>query len=391
SAADRIEREEGAWYQCEHCEARLAERDKPGMLAAGVWASENESVAADGAVTGERARSRRIAFHISALYSPWLSWSDCAAEGLRAIGHPARQMAFRNFVLAEPFEVQAASVKAAELLPKVNAGHPPKLIPAWATAVIATADTQLTHFRFVVRAWGRGPSGIMSRLLDYGRAETTEQLRMMTLDARFAFEGGGATAVGPYILVVDAGGGSRTAGENENLTWRVYKFAQTDPRIVPSHGAGGARRMDTPFKMRIAKYEPPGGLAPMQVKYLRINTHYYKDVLAASIKAGQEGEEAGEGNWQLHSQVGDDYRREMASEHKVLVRKGTTQRFEWVPVSGGAPNHWWDCEVTQCAAADMMHVDTLMNLAEGLRRRGKVPGPRDNEPDSGRGKIRTHY
>jgi len=383
AAAERIKREESAWYQCEYCDGRIEERHKPGMLARGVWASDTESVLADGTVTGKRPKSRRIAFHISALYSPWLPWSDCAAKGLLAIGHPGRQMTFRNFVLAEPFEVQAARIKAAELLPKVAAGHTPKVIPAWATAVIATADTQADHFRFVVRAWGRGDTGIMSRLLDYGRAETTEQLRMMTLDARFAFEGGGVPAIGPYMLVVDSGGGSRISGDSANLTHRVYKFAQTDPRILPSHGAGGSRKMDVPFRIRVVKYEPPGGLAPMQVKYLRIETGYYKDVLATSIKKGQpehEGEEVTEGTWQLHSDVHDDYRREMASEHKVLIRQGTTQRFEWVPISGGAPNHYWDCEVTQCAVADMMHVDTLMNLVTALRNQGAQAPRREQGP-----------
>ena len=39
----------------------------------------------------------------------------------------------------------------------------------------------------------------------------------------------------------------------------------------------------------------------------------------------------------------------MASEHKVINPQ--TKRQEWKPKTSGAANHFWDCEVYQCAAA----------------------------------------
>lgn len=55
----------------------------------------------------------------------------------------------------------------------------------------------------------------------------------------------------------------------------------------------------------------------------------------------------------------------MASEHKVLMRKpGGRQAEVWMPVTQGAPNHYFDVETLQFAMADMMRVDLLFPVSE---------------------------
>lgn len=54
----------GAWYQCEHCGDPIYERHKPAMLAQGEWRA---TAAGDGRTAG---------FHLSALYSPFETWSE---------------------------------------------------------------------------------------------------------------------------------------------------------------------------------------------------------------------------------------------------------------------------------------------------------------------------
>lgn len=53
--------------------------------------------------------------------------------------------------------------------------------------------------------------------------------------------------------------------------------------------------------------------------------------------------------WQVDAAADDNYCTQMASEH--LVINPQTKKQEWKPKSSGAPNHYWDCEVYQCAAA----------------------------------------
>ena len=64
--------------------------------------------------------------------------------------------------------------------------HPAGRIPAWATAIVASADTQKDHYWYMVRAWG---PGYRSRLVDFGRVETLDDLRRATLEARWPVEG----------------------------------------------------------------------------------------------------------------------------------------------------------------------------------------------------------
>jgi phage terminase large subunit GpA-like protein len=382
-AGDRIEREEGAWYECEGCQARLLEKDKPAMLSAGVWARAAGDVG-NGALLAPLPRSKSIGLHISGLYSPWITWARGAGEFLKAIGNLSTMMSWRNLYCGEPYEVLAAVVKPSELQAKRAAGFAPRLAPAWTRIVIATADSQMDYYRFVVRAWGRAPSGgPRSRLLSYGRAETGEQLKAMALTASYPVEGCGATAR-PYMLFADAGGGSKNE-ESENITQRVYLLARTNPRIVPLHGHGGSRRMPEVMRMISREYVPPGQAKPITVKYLRIDVNHFKTVLAKDL-ATKDGDED---IWQIHSAADEVYCREMTGEHKVLLRKGRGQEFAWVPVSPGAPTHYWDCEVYQRAAADWLHADEWMKISEAAAAR--PPRQSRGTGNEGGGRIRTHY
>jgi hypothetical protein len=64
----------------------------------------------------------------------------------------------------------------------------------------------------------------------------------------------------------------------------------------------------------------------------------------------------------LNAQSDPDYNRQMASEHKVLTRSSNNRQAEvWMPVSSGAANHYWDCEVMQFALADFDRVDMFVH------------------------------
>jgi len=57
-----------AFYVCEHCGESISEREKQSMVAQGEWRS---TAAGDG---------KTASFHISALYSPFVSWGEIARE-----------------------------------------------------------------------------------------------------------------------------------------------------------------------------------------------------------------------------------------------------------------------------------------------------------------------
>lgn len=334
-----------AYYECEHCEGRIEDRHKPTMLQAGVWCSaEDQIVTDDGRVVGSKPNPVRVGFHINGLYSPWLTFSKLAAEFVLAAGDIGAMMDFRNSRMAEPFEVQAESVKTNVIRDKVSASPPPLIVPDWAGALIATADTQKDHFYYTIRAWGHQ---YRTQLVAHGKSETFDNLKSVCLDGVYQTESG--QPIQPSVLLIDSGG-SRT---NE-----VYQFALKDARIQPLRGASHAQQ--APWRMSMVD--------KVGVTLRVLDTHFFKDMLARLIKEKvDENDPDSPDKWLPSSACGDDYCHQMASEHKIFdARK---RREVWVPVSQGIDNHYWDCEVYQCAGAYMNNVAQIPPLDAAIKAR----------------------
>lgn len=327
--ADQIEQNRLAWYECEHCKGRIDDRHKPKMLARGRWESENPGV------------SKRVGFHLSAIYSPWRTFAAIAAEFVRAAGDPGATMNFRNSWLAEPFENLITKTRPSQIRDKAAGAGPVGEVALDATALIATADTQKDHFFWTVRWWGYG---YRSGLVSHGICQTFEELYRICLESRFKF---GDQQLSPSHLLIDSGG---------DRTNEVYQFALTDPgRVVPCKGS--SHQMARPWTN-----------SPQQsgIVLRWVDTGYFKDMLARLIN-DTDGTK-----WMPHSSVDDDYCQQMASEHKIIDRK--TGKTKWELVTSGARNHFWDCEVLQCVAADMLqlgHAAPLKPTAPPARQQGE--------------------
>lgn len=348
--ASQIEEGSLAWYHCERCAARIDEPQRDAMVARGVWAADDcETVARDGTIQGKRPASRTIAFHISALISPWVSWSQMAAEFLRAIGDESLMMDFRNSRLGEPYEIRTGGVRSDAFDSLIAAGHRPGVVPTWAIALLATADTQKDHFWWTVRAWG---DGSRSRLIAYGQCDTFDELRMHAFGTKHQNEDPAQRPMSAMMLGIDSGGGG-DIDSDMSRTHQVYQFALSDPsRIVATKGWGGAKELETPIRQAFATLKPGAGQVGPQVALYHLKTGYFKDILAARI-AGEDGADP----WEVHEAIDETYRRQMASEHKVIMRRGKAQVARWVTVAAGGANHLWDCEVIQTALAQIAHLD----------------------------------
>lgn len=326
--ADAIEQQKLAHYECQHCKGLITEAHKQKMLERGVWASETQTVSPDGTLVGSRPAAKRVGFHISALYSPWRSFSEIAAEFVRAKDDPGKTMNFRNSRLAEPFEIQVGKIEANIIREKAKMAPDPQIVPAWAQWLIASADTQKDHFYFVVRAWGYENR---SQLIRHGIVSTFEELKANTIDAAFVREQG--DQVQPGWLLIDSGGG-RNADTASTRTAEVYEFAGTDPaRIKPTKGASS--RQNFPVQKSVQKDK---GI----VLWL-IDTFSTKNTLFRLIRDPDATK------WQPHRAVDDNYCEQVTAER--LVVDPQTKELEFQPVTAGRPNHYLDCEHQQCAAA----------------------------------------
>jgi len=370
-----IEQRRAAWYECESCAGCIDDEAKCAIVQRGVWAANGQEVVG-GEPVGDWPAGSRVGVHVWAAYATWVKWHQVAAEFIRSKDDPRSLQNFKNNWLGEPFAERVTNHTTAVFTNKRDAALPgtaARMVPRWAGVLIVTADTQKDHFYFVVRAWGHK---YRSRLVHHGVVRTFDELREL-LDAGYELEDGGGTSGGfgggmvrARYLLIDSGG---------HRTDEVYHFALTSPdRILPCKGA--SYKQHTPVRVSRVTYRPPDGASSVRVMLHLIDTGHFKDMLARLI-ATPEGEP---GEWLLNAAADGEYCRQMSSEHKVAVRKGRHQVYEWRPVSSGAANHYFDCETLQCAGAEMANVglipdeDTLIARRERSTQQTRRPAPRQS-------------
>ena len=329
--ANQVRLTKPCFYECSLCGHHITDAEKTGSVERGVWVSgttrdgkwtPSQQVDITGKLSPDRPPASRIGFHLTSLVSPWLSFSDLAAEFIEAEGDHDKSRDFRNARLALPWDEVVRSIRPSAVRDKIKLAGPPLIVPRWTVALIATFDTQKDWFAGTIRAWGWG---YKSALVWHGECQTFDEVRKIGLESRFEIEGGGV--VSPVALLIDSGG---------DRTDQVYQFASTDARILPTKGAS------TPMRKPWSITTLGNG-----VSLRMIDTAHFKDMLARLIGDPDQTK------WLPHSGVSEQYCLEMASEHKIVNPK--TKRLQWVPV-GTSRVEAWDCEVLQCAAADMANV-----------------------------------
>lgn len=132
-----------AFYTCEHCGEAIHERHKAAMVAQGEWGATAQG---DG---------RTASFHISALYSPFVSWGEVAVEHGLAHKDPARLQTWVNCSLGECWEDRAAQLpEPARLMARAESWG--DVAPDDVVCVTAGVDVQQDRLELEIVGWGRG-------------------------------------------------------------------------------------------------------------------------------------------------------------------------------------------------------------------------------------------
>jgi phage terminase large subunit GpA-like protein len=141
-----------AWYECEHCGARIEETEKDGMLARGKWTPTAEF-------------NGRAGFHINELYSPWVRWGKLAEDFLE-VKHSRnreRMQVWVNTVLGEPYYDPSDTTNEGELM---NRRERWESLPLGVLCLTAGVDVQDNRLEYLVWGWGEGEEGW---LVEYGQ------------------------------------------------------------------------------------------------------------------------------------------------------------------------------------------------------------------------------
>lgn len=191
------------------------------------------------------------------------------------------------------------------------------------TKRIMTIDRQRDHFWATVRAW-RTDGG--SRLLWRGKTLTSEQNHGIA--QRFGVE--------PKLVCEDAQYSTAQVYEDcVRFNWTALHGSGDDSFTHMVHGKKVYR-----FYSPLKETQVPGGLA----RYMFWASDPVKDVLLA-LRTGADGHK-----WELPSDIGEDYLRQMRGEVKRERVSKVTGRSEWRWAKVG-PNHFLDCEAMQTAVA----------------------------------------
>lgn len=316
------ERANTAMYYCQKCGAAIEDKLKPAMLRKGEWRDIKKTC---------KGKPEKVSFHINALYSFFVSWSDVVAEFLSTKDDPETLQNFVNSWLGEPWEDTKLKTNADLVLDRM-APEPQGIVPEWAEMITAGVDVQETSIYFDIVAWGphmTSQSILHGQLLSFNELSTY-------MNAEYYNDSGRAFLVN--LCLVDSG----------DQTEAVYEFCMSNEWAVPSKGVASNNN-----HYRISTINRVGKAYDGQQLVL-VDVGKYKDLIATRLHT-----ENGIGSCMVHADCDIEYAKQLTSEHKVAEGTGTRRRFIWKPKTSHADNHYLDCRVYATAAADINGVRTL--------------------------------
>lgn len=316
-----------AYYECEHCGGHIHDRHKMEMLRHGKWVAVNAS----------QSKVRSISYHLSSIYSPWVTFGDVAYEFKTSKGTPALLMNFINSWLAEPW--RSAKTKSTQNMQFTESTYPCGIVPDKAVLLIASVDVQLDHFWWEVRAYA---PGVKSYLIDYGQASTWDDLEEIIIHREYPSEYGEPR----QIMKAGIDSGFRTD--------EVYQFCSRFPEVcIPLKGSSNHTTMTAPYTMTSLEKGVVGGL-----KLYVLNTDYWKDfIFARMVRPINE-----DGTIHLYKDCPQEYSDHLRSEEKQEHRNVKTGAVtvQWKPLTSHPVNHLLDTCTYNAAVADIAGVKYLM-------------------------------
>lgn len=320
-----------AYYECEHCGERIYDKHKMEMLRSGEWRAVNES----------QSKVRSVSYHLSSIYSPWVTFGDVAYEFKNSKGTPATLMNFINSWLAEPWK--SSKTKSTQNMEFTQSNYPCGVVPDKAVLLIASVDVQLDHFWWEVRAYA---PGVKSYLIDYGQASTWEDLEEIIINREYPSEYGEAR----QVMKAGIDSGFRTD--------EVYQFCSRFPEVcIPIKGSSNHSTMAAPYTMTSLEKGVVGGL-----KLYVLNTDYWKDfIFARMIRPADE-----DGTIHLYKECPQEYSDHLRSEEKQEIRNVKTGAVtvQWKPLTSHPVNHLLDTCTYNAAVADIAGVKYLVEPAD---------------------------
>ena len=330
--SDMTEAQATAYYECEHCKGKIYDSHKMQMLRAGKWEAVKKSKS-----------KRQTAFHINTMYSPWVKFGDVAYEFLRCKDDPELLQNFVNSWLAEPWEETQLTLNS-EIVFERETEYEEMVVPEWAQMLTAGVDVQKDKFYYSIRAWG---ANYTSQNIRHG-----EVFDLVDIEKIMNLEYKKASGQGLYIDLCLIDSGFRTD--------EVYEFCYYNAEWCTA--CKGSSRYDMYMKYRLSTVNKTNSKA-MGMRVVEVNTNRYKDFIAARLRR-ENATNRMNGSFMVYKNTDKDYAEQLTAEHKVREKKNGQEVQVWKPKKAHIDNHYLDCEVYSCCAADLLNVIQLQEQPE---------------------------
>jgi phage terminase large subunit GpA-like protein len=312
-----------AAYMCAGCAVLIPESEKFGMVQRGRWIATNPG-------------HTTVGFHLNALYSPWVRWSELAEEWIAAQDDAEKRQVFVNTALGESYEDRGGGLDPEHMW--ANRREAYTLVPLAAGLLTAGIDVQHDRLEIVVRAWGvRWESWLMERKIIVGDPTADEVWRLLDAYLLTAWPHESGAAVRIHTACIDCGDNYHRV-----LQYAAPRFGR---RVFATKGASDPA---TPFlpkrPSRNNKYRCPIFL---------LGTNTAKGIIYDRLKIqGEHVEAPAAGKYHFNESADRDYFDQLTVEK--AERKYVNRRWARVFV---CPDHRrnevLDCEVMALAAANL--------------------------------------
>lgn len=308
-----------AYYGCVSCGAVITDADKAGMLSRGEWRATKESNGVAG-------------FHVSELYSPWVSFGEMASNFVRAKKLPETLKTWINTALGETWDDAGQTADENELLARCE--NYPEQVPQDVRLLTAGVDVQDDRLEIEVVGWGEGNE---SWSVDYKvfHGDPAKDLLWSQLDdyllTKFNHESGNQIGI--------AGAGLDTGGHHTQAVYRFCK-ARYARRIFALKGVGGTG------KPVIGK---PSRSNSGKVHLFPVGVDTAKEMVYSRLRI----KEPGPGYCHFPAYYQAEYFNQLTGEKLITkYNKGRAVRA-WTPKKSGQRVEALDCRVYALAVLEL--------------------------------------
>jgi phage terminase large subunit GpA-like protein len=350
------------YYVCINgCE--ILELEKLDMIRNGHWVKTNPG-GGDGKTAG---------FQLSALYSPWKSWSDIIEDWLKAHKKPQERKAFWNTRLGRTYEILGDTVDYEEVASR-RIRYPAE-VPAGALVLTAGFDVQTDRIEMEVVGWGKDEE---SWSIEYrifkgspGMPEIWNEIDA-ALKKLYLHESGVQVRI--VCAYIDSG----------YHTKQVYRFCKPRQlkRIYACKGQSG-------IGVPLNKPRPQRRTHAMRVDLRLVGIDAAKESLYERLKLKEVG--AGychfptgyvdrQGVFQERREYDAEYFEQLTSEKLVSEMQGMTPVRKWQKKR--ERNEALDCRVYAMAALDDLQPDWARIAKSFEARKDKVGSEPKPQPEA---------